>query len=100
MGWYPGALCIKDREKAALRGNWFVQQYSMPFIAITECKNSTANGNRCKSPEEIKRYLEGKDFFFIHQHTYVESDMFRESDKVNEFPYFGDRDNYFPTSRQ
>ena len=72
----------------------------MPFISIVECKNTTVNGNRCKSKEEIKRYLEEKDFWFIYQHTYVLSDMFAESDKVNEFPYLGDRENYFPTSIQ
>ena len=93
-------MCVDDRDKAALRGNWFVSQYAMPMISIVECKNTTENGNFCKSPKEIKQFLNDHYFFFIHQFTLIEADKYDDSYLVDEFPNNGDKASYFPLSRQ
>lgn len=61
------------------------------------CKNSTANNNWCKSEAEIVQFLKDTPFFFVHQQTHVQADMFSDSKKIEGFPYFGDSKNYFPT---
>ena len=37
--------------------NWFMTDYAFPVIGIAYCKNSTANGDWCKSLDEIDTFL-------------------------------------------
>lgn len=66
LNWYPNPLCIKDRSKFELRGNWNSGKYSMPMISVVSCKNTTKNDNWCKPMDEILEFMKNNDFFFIH----------------------------------
>ena len=71
LGWYPQALCFKDRDNVLIERNWFMSNYSMPFITVSYCVNSTENDNWCKSKPEIDLFLEENSSFFVHMRTLV-----------------------------
>ena len=79
LEWYPNALCFKDINEVGVHGNLFHADYSMPAIAIVECRPTAEK--RCKSSSEIRDFLRKYPFFFIHQKTHVEADQFDEEDE-------------------
>ena len=50
-GWYAKPLCFKDRDNVRIFNNWFYEEYTSPTIAYMYCKNTTENGNWCKSED-------------------------------------------------
>lgn len=66
-------------------------------MAITYCRNTTLNGNWCKTRDEIDSWLSRHVNFFVHQETNFLPDIWADNPIVEEHPYFGDRANYFPT---
>lgn len=73
--WYPNSLCFKDRSKVGIRGNWYSKEASYPIFSMAECNNATRNG-RCKSPDEIRDFLEDNALYFIAQKTDYAADIF------------------------
>ena len=53
--------CFKEMNET-LEGHFSNDKYSMLFISLFACKNSTENNNTCKSTEEIEKYLKGTFF--------------------------------------
>ena len=43
-----------------------MQDYEYPTVTVVFCKNSTENGNWCKTKEEIREFMLEHPFFFIH----------------------------------
>jgi hypothetical protein len=66
-------------------------------MIISYCRNTEENGNWCKTPGEIDAWLAKHVSYFVTQETLVQTDIWRDNEIVNEHPYFGDRENYFPT---
>ena len=58
FGWYPGAMCIENRNDTTVEKNWFMEEYRVPLITMSYCKNTEQNGEWCKSKEEIEAFLE------------------------------------------
>ncbi len=71
--------------------------YSFPVIAVAYCRNTTENGDWCKSQEETDTWLLNHMHYFAHQDTIVQSDIWEDNEIVDQHPYFGDEKNYFPT---
>lgn len=71
FGWYPKAICIRNKEDAVIHKNWFMLDYDTPTISVSYCKNTTENGNFCKSKDEIDLFLRNTSAFFVHMSTYV-----------------------------
>lgn len=97
VGWYEQPLCFKDRDNVTIKNNWFMRGHAFPVIAIAYCKNTTENGNWCKSWDETDEMLRTHPAYFAHQVTRVESKIFSDSPEIEGFPYYGDDENYFPT---
>ena len=55
--WYPGALCLKHRDRLGVRGNWFEDSYRNIAIAITMC-DENIRGKRCASREKTVELLQ------------------------------------------
>lgn len=83
-----------------IRKNWFMLDYAYPAAGMSYCKNTTANNNWCKSKEEIEDFLRDTPEYFVHMHTLVQEDIFKDHSLIEQFPYNGDRENYFPTVQQ
>ena len=99
--WYPMAMCFKNRDNTTINKNWFMQEYSIPVVGISYCRNNTwVNSNWCKSHEEIEEWLQTNPAYFVHMKTVVQEKMFADDENVQKFPYYGDKENYFPTSTQ
>lgn len=75
--------------------------YSNTVIGMSYCKNDTAtNGDWCKSKDEIDDFLSTYPQFFMHMVTKVQEDIFRGDPLLDQFPYNGDDEVYFPTVRE
>ena len=74
-----------------------MHEYNTPLIAINYCKNTTENGNWCKSKDEIDNFLRSTPDFFVHMVTYVDNGIFADDPVVDKFPYNGNKQEYFPT---
>jgi hypothetical protein len=61
---YPNSLCFNDRSKIVLHNNWFSDRYHNLAITVEHCRNTTLNGNKCKSPEVIDEYV-SKTIFYL-----------------------------------
>ena len=64
-------MCFQHRDDVEIKGNWFIEGYSFPAVAVVACRNTPENNNWCKSRSEIENFLKDNPFFFIHQHTHV-----------------------------
>ena len=53
----PNMICIDNISKMKIQGNWNQLEYNIPYISIIECKNTTANKNKCASPLEIQNFV-------------------------------------------
>lgn len=51
----------------------------------------------CKSKDEIDDFLRKHPQFFVHMKTMIQEDIFPDHPLVDQFPYNGDSENYFPT---
>ena len=47
------------------------------MVTIDMCQNTTANGNKCKSKEEISTFGENNIFYFQRQDNVVDKDLYR-----------------------
>lgn len=97
FGWYPQAICFKDREATIIHKNWFMDDYATPAVAISYCKNTTENNYWCKSKDEIDVFLRQYASYFVHMVTYVQEDIYPGHDALSGFPYNGNDTIYFPT---
>ena len=97
---YAQSLCFKNRDKVKLQGSWLNAEFRYPIIGLAYCKNSTANGNWCKSKEETVEWLKGHPIYFVYQDTRVQSNIWADDELIDDHPYFGDKENYFPTMKQ
>ena len=95
--WYAQPLCFKDRDNVPLYNSWWYREYSNPTIGYFYCKNTTENNNWCKTPDEIDDWLAVHIQYFMHQETRFSAEIWANHPLVDEHPYFGDEDNYFPT---
>ena len=80
--------------------SWEYSDHSFPVIALSYCRNSTANEKWCKPPEIIDEWLSDHVQYFVLQDTRVQSKIWEDHPVVQQFPYYGDEENYFPTLRQ
>ena len=71
LHYHPQALCFRNREHVHIDKNWFMGEYSVPAIITSYCRNTTANGNWCKSKDEIDAFLLDNPSYFVHMKTYV-----------------------------
>ena len=62
-GYYPNALCFKDKSTVNMAYNWFGQTFRNPMISIEACNPKYYNGT-CKSDEEISQFLLENYFYF------------------------------------
>ena len=62
--YYPNSLCFEDKSKIVLHNNWFSDKFHNIMIMIDMYQNTTDNGNKCKSPEEISLFGENNIFYF------------------------------------
>ena len=69
----------------------------MPTIGYFYCKNTTENGNWCKSEDEIDDWLAERISYFMYQRTRFSANVWSDNPLVDEHPYYGDTANYFPT---
>lgn len=83
-----------------ISNSWMQQSYEFPTMAVAYCKNSTDNGYWCKSPEEIDAWLGDHIQYFVYQDTKVQSYIWEDHPIVDDHPYYGDENNYFPTVKQ
>ena len=74
-----------------------MDDYNVPTISVSYCKNSTENNNWCKSKDEIDDFLRNKAFFFVHMRTFVQEDVYPGHSAIDFYPHDGSEDNYFPT---
>ena len=95
--WWDQPLCHKNRDNVTVKNNWFFDEYSFPSLALVYCKNTTANNQWCKPYDEIDQFLREHPTFFVHQETRVQNDIFEDHEIVDQYPYFGDKENYYPT---
>lgn len=97
--WYPNSLCFKDRSKVGIMGNWYSKEASFPAISIAECNNKTRNG-RCKTPDEIRNFLEDNALYFIAQQTDYAADIFQSAEpEVIKNTLKDKNGKYTPTQR-
>jgi hypothetical protein len=75
-----------------------MEEYRVPLITMSYCKNTELNGEWCKSKEEIEAFLEKTSSFFVHMHTYVQQDVWQDDPVNDDFPYNGDGNKTFPTT--
>lgn len=59
--------------------------------------NRTSNDNWCKPLDEIDDWLSSIPAYFVYQKTYVQHNIWEDHEIVDDHPYFGDEDAYFPT---
>lgn len=78
-----------------------MEEYSFPAMGISYCVNNTwTNSNWCKSWDEIDEWLLNNPAYFTHMQTLVQEGMFAGDANIDEFPYYGDKKNYFPTKSE
>ena len=63
--------CFKNMNET-LYGHFSYDNYSLLFIQLYPCINTTENNNHCKSPDEIDHYLKGKGTFICMEFEDVE----------------------------
>lgn len=64
---------------------------------MAECNNVTRRG-RCKTPDEIRNFLEDNPMYFIAQRTEYAGEIFADSDeKVIERTLKDEQGEYTPT---
>ena len=63
--------------------------FNTPMIAMNYCKNTTDNGNWCKSKDEIDDFLGATPSFFVHMVTYIDDGVFPGDPAIDKFPYDG-----------
>ena len=93
--YYPNSLCFEDKSKVVLHNNWFSDKYHNPLVMLEECRNTTANGNKCATHEEIKDYVSNTIFYFQRQDNVVDKEMYEQDVKNTKVLYDADG-NYFP----
>lgn len=74
-----------------------MKDFSFPMIAMSYCKNTTANNNWCKSKDDIDDFLRVYPQFFLTMNTHVHEDIYKDHPLVEQFPYNGEEKTYFPT---
>lgn len=94
---YAQPLCFRNRDTVFLNSNQYNSDYSFPAIGLVYCKNSTDNDNWCKTKDEIAEWLLSHPRYFLSQETKAQGRIFADDPVVNKFPYYGDKENYFPT---
>jgi len=62
--YYPNSMCFKDKTQMQLSNNWFDKSYSNLLISIDQCEDPPEKPKACKSPSEIKTYME-ENFFYV-----------------------------------
>ena len=80
-----------------IKGNWFLEDYTLPVIGITYCKDRPGKKAKCAPKNETDVILKKYPLFFVHQKTHVWSEMFSDHEYVDRWPYLGDKEHYFPT---
>ena len=76
------------------------EEYAFPVITLAYCHNTTDNLNWCKSHEETDEWLLRHPQYFAYQNTRVADYIYEDHPVVQEHPYWGDTENYFPTFKQ
>lgn len=95
------ALCLNNRE-VSIKGGGLGQNpesFRALQINIVACQNTTENGNKCRSKEEIEKFVAIQNFYFEMQRTEVVPSMFEDHRNVQEWPHLGNKDKYYPTLR-
>ena len=99
MEWYPNTLCFKNRDQVNVRGYWFGGSASFPVISYAACNNKTRN-NKCKSPDQIRDFLETNPMYFISQQNNYIGDVFESSpDEQLDSALRDKQDKYMPTQK-
>ena len=93
---YGGLVCLDKPEKMSFRRNWNEKTYKMHSIMMVKCRNKTIDGEDCASDEEISQFFQTYDFVSFIGNKFVEPDIFADSPQVQNHPYYGDPDKYFP----
>ena len=93
---YKNALCVLNRDKIRIWGNWFENDFNTLVVTVEECMNTTYNNNKCAPPEEIQEYIETHSFFFNYQKTIVDRGIYHED--AQEAGLFNSHsyETYFP----
>lgn len=94
---YPQLLCFKNRDEVTILNNKYMAEHAFPVIATAYCRNTTENGNWCKSHEEVNEWLLSHRMKLIYQNTKFQKYIWEDNSIVEEHPYYGDKENYFPT---
>ena len=91
--YYPNALCFEDLSDISFLGNWFDSRYNSLMISIDACRNSYLEPDKCKSPEEISKWMGKQIFYVVSQKTSVDKSIY----SWNANNDFNDENgNYFP----
>ena len=75
-------------------------QHRFPAIVLAYCRNTTENGQWCKSQEAIDEWLVTHRKQLVYQDTKVLPYIWQDDPIVDDHPYYGDKENYFPTIKQ
>jgi hypothetical protein len=75
-GYYPNALCFKDKSKVFVYNNWLNQNYWIPTIAINACNPKRYHGT-CKTTKEIDEFLLRNNFYFVTQKISVNKGVYQ-----------------------
>lgn len=77
--WYTAAICFSSRDGVNIKGNWFVDDYEFPTIALVKCN---PNERQCETEANITSFLKNNPFFFIYQEMVVQTEIHEDSEYV------------------
>lgn len=82
--WYPNALCLNSRDAVSVKGNWFMDEYDIPTIALARCE--TSENRTCADDKDFQKFIKSTPFFFIGQQMHVIGEMFSDHKDVLNDP--------------
>ena len=62
-------------------------EYAFPVVILAYCRNSEANGNWCKTPEEIDLWLMKFVNYLVAEETYMQADLKAAMDNLTVKQY-------------
>ena len=62
-------------------------EYAFPVVILAYCRNSEANGNWCKTPEEIDLWLMKFVNYLVAEETYMQADLKAAKDNLTVKQY-------------
>ena len=74
---YPNSICF-DKD-FTVYSNFYDDDYKSIFISFDACRNTTAQPDKCASPEQITQFLNTNPIYVITQKTIVNKDIFDET---------------------